>query len=235
MNQDRFKDPIMEYYKNSYTEIYGKGSLGKIWHYIHRSMEKPFDRLKAEVILEVGAGKGEHLNYVKAGFQEYFLTDLIIEPLKEINSPTMAKITKVQANATALPFQDNFFDRVIVTCLLNHLAAPEDCLLELRRVCKPGGQIVVYLPCEPGLLFRFVRKFTAEKKHQRKSSLDPKLIHFLEHRTSHESIAFFITKLFGKKYIIKKYFPINIPSWNLNLFAIYFIKINQQNKEFKLY
>jgi ubiquinone/menaquinone biosynthesis C-methylase UbiE len=133
-----------------------------------------------------------------------------------------------------LPYEDSKFDRVVVTCLLVHLENPEKCLLELRRVCKPGGVITIYLPCEPGLFLRLVRKFTTELKTQRVSQLDPKLIHFLEHRTSHESIVYFSKKIFGDKKMSKDYWPFKLISWNLNLFAIFQVSVDELNKEYPL-
>ncbi|HWU02670.1 MAG TPA: class I SAM-dependent methyltransferase [Novosphingobium sp.] len=46
-------------------------------------------------------------------------------------------------NAAALPFADNRFDRVVTRYSFHHMTDPVAILAEMRRVCRPGGRIVV--------------------------------------------------------------------------------------------
>ena len=46
-------------------------------------------------------------------------------------------------NATALPFADGTFDRVITRYSFHHMPAPGRALKEMTRVTKPGGRVVV--------------------------------------------------------------------------------------------
>lgn len=45
--------------------------------------------------------------------------------------------------ATALPFTDASFDRVVTRYSLHHMTDPLAVLTEMRRVCRPGGKIIV--------------------------------------------------------------------------------------------
>lgn len=56
-----------------------------------------------------------------------------------------AAIEVVQGDATALPFDADRFDVVMVTTVLHMIATPEHptCLAEARRVLKPGGRLVL--------------------------------------------------------------------------------------------
>lgn len=45
--------------------------------------------------------------------------------------------------ATALPFPDNTFRCVITRFSFHHYLAPEAALLEMKRVCAPGGTLVL--------------------------------------------------------------------------------------------
>lgn len=45
--------------------------------------------------------------------------------------------------ATALSFADDSFDRVVTRYSLHHMIDPLAVLTEMRRVCRPGGRIVV--------------------------------------------------------------------------------------------
>lgn len=46
-------------------------------------------------------------------------------------------------DATALPFPDESFDRVVSRYALHHLQRPAEALAEMRRVCRRGGRVVV--------------------------------------------------------------------------------------------
>lgn len=46
-------------------------------------------------------------------------------------------------NATALPFGDGCFDRVTTRYSFHHMPDPAAALSEMKRVCRPGGRIVV--------------------------------------------------------------------------------------------
>ncbi len=46
-------------------------------------------------------------------------------------------------NATALPFDDGSFDRVTTRYSFHHMPDPAATLAEMKRVCRPGGRIVV--------------------------------------------------------------------------------------------
>lgn len=46
-------------------------------------------------------------------------------------------------NATSLPFDDQCFDRVTTRYSLHHMTDPAAVLMEMKRVCRSGGRIVV--------------------------------------------------------------------------------------------
>jgi SAM-dependent methyltransferase len=49
----------------------------------------------------------------------------------------------VLGESTALPFHDDFFDRVVTRFSFHHYMDPQAALAEMKRVCKPGGIVVV--------------------------------------------------------------------------------------------
>ena len=49
----------------------------------------------------------------------------------------------VQADATALPFDDNAFDAATISYGLRNVQDPRQALREMRRVVKPGGRVVI--------------------------------------------------------------------------------------------
>ena len=56
----------------------------------------------------------------------------------------------VTADATALPYSDNSFDRVIAAEVLEHIDDDEAAIAELARVLRPGGTIAVTVPARLG-------------------------------------------------------------------------------------
>ncbi len=50
------------------------------------------------------------------------------------------------ADAARLPFQDDTFDKIVLSEVLEHLPGDRAALLEVRRVLKPGGVVAITVP-----------------------------------------------------------------------------------------
>jgi demethylmenaquinone methyltransferase/2-methoxy-6-polyprenyl-1,4-benzoquinol methylase len=55
----------------------------------------------------------------------------------------LTNLSFVEADATALPFDDNSFDAVTISFGLRNVVEPDKALAEMFRVTKPGGRIVI--------------------------------------------------------------------------------------------
>ena len=60
--------------------------------------------------------------------------------------PAGARAVTVCGDATAMPFADGAFDRVIAAEVLEHIPADARALREIARVLRPGGQLAVTVP-----------------------------------------------------------------------------------------
>ena len=60
--------------------------------------------------------------------------------------PAGAQAGTVCGDATAMPFPDGVFDRVIAAEVLEHIPADGRALREIARVLRPGGQLAVTVP-----------------------------------------------------------------------------------------
>jgi SAM-dependent methyltransferase len=66
----------------------------------------------------------------------------------------------VEASATEMPFPDASFDALWTVWVLEHIPNPELALIEMRRVTKPGGYMLLYPALD-------VSRFTADGLHVR--------------------------------------------------------------------
>jgi ubiquinone/menaquinone biosynthesis C-methylase UbiE len=96
-------------------------------------------------VLEIGAGTGLNLPHYPAAVDEVVL----LEPDPHMRKRLVhrvrvsrARVTIVGAAAAPLPFGDSAFDTVVVTLVLCTVPDVPHALLEMRRVLKPGGQLV---------------------------------------------------------------------------------------------
>ncbi len=56
------------------------------------------------------------------------------------------EVRKCDVSMSQVPFKDNNFDVVILSCVLEHIALPEQALSEATRVVREGGYVFVTIP-----------------------------------------------------------------------------------------
>lgn len=225
MNEKR-----QEFYANSYKQLQRSGIQGWGTSYFDRLIEKQVKRFDGMKILEVGAASGEHLRYVslEPSWDSYVCIDIcpgisdktLFEQLSRKESPILPNVSFVSGNVEKMPFSDESFDLVVSTCLLAHVRDPESVLLEIRRVAKRNGQIVIGLPTDPGILNRLVKTIITYPKMKRLEIENPKLEYAREHINGINNLLELIKFCYGKDQLHLKYFPFAFRSWNLNLAVV---------------
>jgi ubiquinone/menaquinone biosynthesis C-methylase UbiE len=111
---------------------------------IKRLQPKPDDRL-----LDAGCGYGYHTVRLARGNVHITAIDFSDAALK-IARQTIAEagiggqVTLEKADLTHLPFASDSFDFVVSWGVIMHIPEMEKALLELNRVLKPGGMLVLY-------------------------------------------------------------------------------------------
>jgi phosphatidylethanolamine/phosphatidyl-N-methylethanolamine N-methyltransferase len=229
---------IEERYKKYYgITQYGRstGSVNKFWH---QRLEKNLPKSFFENVLEVGSGSGEHLCFVSHGFNNYYVTDLYLPNLLETVKVKVELGKKFnqkqhvfvrQENVEKLSFNENSFQRVVSTCLFHHLENPLLALQELRRVTCDGGSVSVYLPSDPGIMYRIAQALVSTSSLRKYFS--KKEISFLragEHRNHVQSLTRLIEGVFAEDSLKKYSFPLINLGWNFNFFYIYQITISKK-------
>lgn len=103
-------------------------------------------------ILDVGCATGRLLERLAAaGAMKLYGVDLaprILEVARERFSKTGTAVELRVADAEdSLPWGRSSFDAVLLTGVLHHFFRPGDALVEIGRVLRPGGRLLLIDPC----------------------------------------------------------------------------------------
>lgn len=92
-------------------------------------------------VLDVSCGGGRLLKTIENSFSNLELSGVDITPGYLALNPELSKINFQTAEATSLPFADNYFNVTICAMSMHHYKDIASALTEIARVTKPGGQI----------------------------------------------------------------------------------------------
>jgi len=101
----------------------------------------------SDFVLDVACGPGlvacefaRHAGHVTGAD----ITPAMIEQAKKCQQEqNLENLTWAVGDAVPLPYADNLFSLVITRYSFHHLLAPEKALLEMIRVCQPGGRVMI--------------------------------------------------------------------------------------------
>lgn len=143
------KDPIRYYYWPVFGKMYRK------------RVELALSECSGgERILEVGFGTGLAFPNLHETYQEIHGLDLTadIESVKSVFEPMGIPLFLKNGDVLNMPYEDNYFDTVLLISILEHLKPNElkQAFAEVKRVLKPQGQMVYGTPVEkPFMVFMF--------------------------------------------------------------------------------
>lgn len=146
MNQKHkgYQENIVNNY-GAFEKIFiSKIKLKKIQNFYHRIKVRTVNlklipNIKsAKKILDIGCGQADTLKFINEyvnSTAELYGVDLE----KNKNIPSFVKFYEVDIDEEKLPFENEYFDTVISTFVLEHLKNPQQLFLETNRVLKKAG------------------------------------------------------------------------------------------------
>lgn len=129
----------------AYYEKYLKRDFGRCQTTL--SFMPPSDRDHPLAVLEVGSFPGVMSIVIKQNGYNLDCIDLNPERMKALAEKHELSIKKCDIETEDLPCQDNGYDVVLFTEILEHLRInPLHALKQLKRVLKPGGVLILTVP-----------------------------------------------------------------------------------------
>jgi len=129
---------------NRYSSIYDV-VFGKVFHSGREMAPVLLDLFPGAQLLEVGVGTGLSFPLLPRNIQ-ITAVDLSQKMLdlakKRAQSMVLRNINLIKMDATNLNFPDKSFDRVLAAYFVSTVPDPVKVVLEMKRVCKPGGLLV---------------------------------------------------------------------------------------------
>lgn len=156
------KDSKAYYENNDYYEIFSKAEdgEGKVAAYLK-------EQAKEKIVLDAGCGTGKFLEQLENESSKYIGVDLSFEQLIKAQSKKKKSNTIfINSNLKDIMLESNSVDLIVSPWVLGtvtDLIERTKCLNELKRVLKPGGEIIL-IENEENSEFEYLRNHHKDKK-----------------------------------------------------------------------
>jgi SAM-dependent methyltransferase len=183
----------------------------------HQKIGEWSTRYADQTVLEIGCGHGHHLLYCGSSYRHYIGLDINFESTRTIRERYPAT-RAVNADAYVLPFRSASVDCVISVYNFEHLRQLAESLKEIRRVMKPGAELLFGIPAEGSLLYEVGRQLTSKRYMEHKYGIDYDAIVHWSHWNNYPEVMAMV-----KDYFIieeQRFIPFDfLPTYHLNVVA----------------
>ena len=206
--------------QKNYKNYLYSGFLGILFRWQHKILS-PKIYENCEKVLEIGPGFEPNLKFTKLNFKEYYCLELNQnighESYYKKNFPNIKFNTY---DGKSLKFEDNFFDRIIISHTLEHILDFENFLTEMIRVLKRGSVISIASPCDNGFLWRLGRYILKKTYHKYKKTSEIDYNYLMA--KEHVNTIFQIISVLKKNFHIvdETYLPFRFKIIDFNLIHI---------------
>ena len=146
---DQYKEKIQSHYDGPAGAVLAIGSMLSLHEpLVGRMIQRgDFDVTRFDSILDIGSGAGQIMGHlVKAVRPDTRLTGIDLSPGMLARAERRVDDDRpayVAADMTNLPFEDDTFDCVTCGFVIEHLPDPTPGLVEMHRVLRPGGRLLL--------------------------------------------------------------------------------------------
>jgi len=221
-------------YGEKYKQYWNNGAHGMLMSTVHKLLEFSYLNVRSGKtnnirILEIGGGAMPHLEWVRdrENIEEYMISDSasVLFDNKIINE--FVSVHEYDKDVNLQKLSKNNYDRIIAAQVWGHVNEPEKMLLRWIDLLNKDGVLSISIPCDPGILWRTGQKVAARKfmKLYGVSFEEYDILMSREHINPAQRLMKIINYYFDIKKVV--YFPLLVPSINLNLFAI--ITVTKKN------
>lgn len=207
----------------NYSKYQNKGLVGYFMNNCHKNMENEFAN-KNDIVLEIGPGTSPHINYLNENFKKYYMLDSSLFSYNFLRNKFKKKknIIISRSKKNKIPFKKNYFDRIIMSHVLEHISEPENYILKVLTKLKKGGFLSISLPCDPGLLWRLGRLYQKTFHLKNKLNLSDQDYDYMiatEHVNSIFNLISILKHNFKENIVIEQFLPFKfLKSADCNLF-----------------
>lgn len=161
--------------QDTLTQIYGNAFMDAMHDYPSpTSNARYFHRLKAHVVfrflqkhrgsrrlLDAGAGRGPYAFYASRFFTEVYCDEYSASELRHaeayMSQQSINNMHFKHNDLSETDYEDNYFDAIVCSEVLEHIPARERAVRELHRILKPGGTLLISMPQKNSLFYYRVR------------------------------------------------------------------------------
>jgi len=162
--------------------------------------------------LEIGAGTGTHIQFEPDG--EYVALEGSDQLAAQITPRDRLSVVVADCEKR-LPWDDDYFDRVLAIHVLEHLYNLPAALREVSRVLRPGGTFCVVIPCEGGRLYSLGRRLTTKRMFEKRYKVPYEWMIRQEHCNTAREILDELNRRFRLR--SRRFFPFRVHAVDLNL------------------
>jgi SAM-dependent methyltransferase len=147
--------PVFDSYDERYDDVVGKaiGFMGQPHDYYTQGkvacildvLKRRFGDTKKLQVLDVGCGVGKTDGFLCPGIGKLSGVDISSASIERARRENPMVHYEVY-DGNMLPFADEMFDAAFLICVLHHVLPAERAtlLLDVRRILKPGGVVLIF-------------------------------------------------------------------------------------------
>ena len=146
--------PIKRYYPNETLAV------KLLSNFFLKRMERIVKKYKKYGrLLDIGCGGGDFLSKMEHNKFRLYGIDISIEACKIAKNKVGSSTKIINSELEYCNFPDNFFDVITLWHVLEHVENPKRALIEIKRILKNEGILIISLPNINSVAFKIFKKY----------------------------------------------------------------------------